>query len=500
MTLYRTLSLTSAIALVSAGPAFADLTAEQALADQLSQMEFYGFDVETTGQSRSGDTLIVDGLIASAAFPEGTMQMTIGGASFTERGDGSVVVTYPDTIPINFKMDIEGESEDAEFAMTMTQIGMEVVISGIPEDIRYDYSADEFTIQDLKFLSPEEAAELDMTTAITVNGVSGMMELTGTTVRDYVTNFRFDTVSALIEGEVPEEDGSFNFAFNAADLTAAYEGKIAPQDLMDSFAKTIQNGNETEGSFTHGALRYGIKGDGPDGAFEADFNVGSGEMDFALGKSGLSYGGTNKDLTVTFGGSMIPFPPMTLTMAESGGSFAMPIVPSDEDVQDFAMSFSMVDLVLDPFLWSMFDPGGALPRDPATIVVDLEGQGLLTQDIFDPAIAEQMNGAPGQLNAMTLNELRVTLAGAELTGDGGFTFNNEGPIPMPAGVVNMMLTGGNGLLDTLVGMGLVPEEQAMGARMMMGLFARPGDGEDTLVSTIEMQEDGSILANGQRIR
>ena len=49
-------------------------------------------------------------------------------------------------------------------------------------------------------------------------------------------------------------------------------------------------------------------------------------------------------------------------------------------------------------------------------------------------------------------------------------------------------------------MGLVPEEQAMGARMMMGLFARPGDGEDTLVSTIEVQEDGSVLANGQRIR
>ena len=89
---------------------------------------------------------------------------------------------------------------------------------------------------------------------------------------------------------------------------------------------------------------------------------------------------------------------------------------------------------------------------------------------------------------------------SELTGDGDFTFNNEMGIPVPAGVMNMMLTGGNGLLDTLVAMGLVPEEQAMGARMMMGLFARPGDGEDTLVSTIEVNEDGSVLANGQRIK
>ena len=49
-------------------------------------------------------------------------------------------------------------------------------------------------------------------------------------------------------------------------------------------------------------------------------------------------------------------------------------------------------------------------------------------------------------------------------------------------------------------MGLIPEDQAVGARLMLGLFARPGDGPDTLVSTIEMKEDGSILANGQRIR
>ena len=45
---------------------------------------------------------------------------------------------------------------------------------------------------------------------------------------------------------------------------------------------------------------------------------------------------------------------------------------------------SMVDLVLDPFLWSMIDPGEALPRDPATLVIDLNGDVILTEDIFDP--------------------------------------------------------------------------------------------------------------------
>ena len=108
--------------------------------------------------------------------------------------------------------------------------------------------------------------------------------------------------------------------------------------------------------------------------------------------------------------------------------------------------------------------------------------------------------APGTLEEVKVNALQLTLAGAELTGDGEFVFDNSIGIPMPSGIANFMLVGGNGLLDKLVGMGFVPDEQAMGARMMMGLFARPGDGPDTLVSTIEVNEDGSVLANGQRIK
>jgi len=49
-------------------------------------------------------------------------------------------------------------------------------------------------------------------------------------------------------------------------------------------------------------------------------------------------------------------------------------------------------------------------------------------------------------------------------------------------------------------MGLVAEEQAMGARMMMGLFAVAGADEDTLNSKIEVNEQGQVFANGQRLR
>ena len=55
-------------------------------------------------------------------------------------------------------------------------------------------------------------------------------------------------------------------------------------------------------------------------------------------------------------------------------------------------------------------------------------------------------------------------------------------------------------MENLVKLGFVPQEQVLGARMMLGLFARPGDEPDELVSEIAITEDGQVLANGQRLR
>jgi len=115
-----------------------------------------------------------------------------------------------------------------------------------------------------------------------------------------------------------------------------------------------------------------------------------------------------------------------------------------------------------------------------------------------------MGGVPGELHALTLNDLQLKIAGAMLTGTGGFTFDNNAPsmipgMPQPLGEVTLNLTGANKLIDSLVAMGLLPEDQAMMGRMMMGMFARTV-GDDELTSTLEVNEQGHILANGQRIQ
>ena len=159
-------------------------------------------------------------------------------------------------------------------------------------------------------------------------------------------------------------------------------------------------------------------------------------------------------------------------------------------------------------LWNMVDPGAALPRDPATIALNLTGLVTPFVNFYDPeAVAELESSGlmPGELNALTLNNLTIEAAGAKLAGAGSFTFDNSdlqtfGGVPRPNGQVELSLDGANALIDKLIAMGLMTSEDAMGARMMISMFAVPGDGPDNLKSTIQINEEGHVLANGMRIQ
>ena len=198
--------------------------------------------------------------------------------------------------------------------------------------------------------------------------------------------------------------------------------------------------------------------------------------------------------------------PIDLEMETYGYRFAMPMTKSEEP-QDFRLGLTFAGFTMNDFLWNLFDPGTVLPRDPATVSFDITGKGNWLFDLMDPDEAQAMAMAdtPGELHEMNLSNLVVDAAGARLTGDGALTFDNTDTetfngLPRPEGEVNLTLLGGNGLIDKLVTMGLLPEDQALGARMMMGLFAVPGEGEDVLNSKIEINDQGHVLANGQRIQ
>ncbi len=173
-----------------------------------------------------------------------------------------------------------------------------------------------------------------------------------------------------------------------------------------------------------------------------------------------------------------------------------------ETPQAWSAVARLVDLTAADSLWSMFDPGGQLVRDPVTLIVNVRGTGRWTGDIMDPTVQAQA-AARRELLSMDVPKVFSALGG-EVDATGAFTFDNSDlatfdGLPAPTGKLTTKLTGINALIDTAVSMGFIPEEEVIAVRMGLALLAKPGAGPDQLVSEIEFKDKG-LFVNGQRMR
>jgi hypothetical protein len=497
MTAPLRLAALSAAASLVAGAASADLTAAQVWADWQESAASFGQTLSVGSEEASGNAITLRDVSITMDGPDGGVNGTIAEVVMTEQGDGSVTIEMSPEFPLDLTAISDGETSN--FTVLIDQSGLDLTASGAPGAISYAYTAPTLTVTLAEATTNGEPVDIDMVLAI--SGLEGAYTVTDGATRTIDSALRANSLTLTAEGTDPEGSGdAFDIVMTMAELDSQSSGTMSPLMGMANLTEMIGAGLATSGTTTHGPATFAVSGTSEGSAFSLDGTYQSGAYDVAIGEAGLDYGYTGRGFTLAASGDQIPFPDLSLAAEEVGSRFAMPVGVSDEP-QDMGLVLRLVGLTLSDQIWMMFDPAGVLPRDPAALVVDLSGKANWLVDIFDPAVAEvPMDSPPGEIHALTVNEILLRLAGAELTGSGDFTMNNDAPMPMPSGTLNLQLTGGNALIDRLVQMGLLPEDQAMGARMMLGLFARPGGGEDTLVSEITVREDGSVLANGQRIR
>ena len=495
----------AAVLVISAQGAFADVSAQDVWSDWKAYMTGTGYTIDGT-EAMSGNTLTVSDITMTMPIPEqdGTGSFSMPEIQFTENGDGTVNVLLPKEFP----MTISGVDGDDRFSVEILYAhdGAPMVVSGDTSAMTYDYASSMATMSLGKIEAtgediPEDAVKL----VIEMKDMASKTVMNIADQRSYDQSFSLGQLNYDLSFNDPDSDdgGSFKGALNQLNFTGT---SIIPDGVEQPFLPDlVKAGMEGDFSATFGSGNSEIKITGSD-SFDMQSSSTGGAFSAAIRKAGLAYDVQQQGLSVNVAGSEIPFP-LALTMAEIGFKLAMPITPSDEQ-RDFGLGITLRDFAVPEMLWGMVDPAGALPHDPATIVLDLAGKGTLLLDIFDPKVMESVergNEAPGELNALSVKELLVSAAGAKLTGTGDFTFNNEDlatfdGMPAPDGVANIQLEGANGLIDSLISMGLLSDSDAMGARMMMGMFGVPGEGEDTLTSEIKVSEDGQIHANGQRIK
>lgn len=522
---FRTTS--SAIALVAlASPVFADVTPTQVWDAWVDYYEASGYKVTEGSREEAGETLSLKGVVLSLAAPEGESLVSINvpDMELTSTGDGKVRTTMAESSDITFEFKDE-DDKNVKIAATYSMKDAEIITSGDLGNMTHDSTVGEMIVE-LKSATTEE----------------GEMPLP--------VKFRAEdlkTVQTIVDGDIINVDmtasaGKMDATGDLQGLGENKEGKFAFNMVFDNY--------DTAGKFS---MPKGVNWEDPEAslaaiakvAFDGKATVGAGSFDFSIydkddtdgtvtdlkgkvefggfdiaalfTKAGLSYQGSSDKIAVEFASSDLPFP-VNYGMDQASFDVQMPLAKSEE-AQPFKLAYSIGGLTIGDQIWDLFDAGKKLPRDPASLDVDVTGLVKIAVDIFDPKAMEiDTTGdvdADGDMAALddldveepfvpvelTINKFAIDAAGAKVDASGALTFPEDGLVEEPIGKVTTKIEGANGLIDKLVEMGLIPQDQSAGIRMMLAMFAKPtSEGADSLISEMEFKEGGQVFANGQQVK
>ncbi|HBV55314.1 MAG TPA: hypothetical protein DEF12_09815 [Rhodobacteraceae bacterium] len=488
-------------ACLTASQSAADVTAQEVWSDWKDYLASFGYKVEAT-ESPSGATLSISNLTMSMALPdgEGDFRIAMDRLDFTEKGDGTVAIEMPASMPFSLMMK-GANGNDLAVDMTYSHTGLVMLVSGTPGEMAYTYSADSLAVALASLQSngvpvPVRAAQLTLT------DIAGQAQLRDASDKRHSAQ-TFDAANASWLVAFDELEKGQPVKMEGALTGLSFMGTAAlPQGLdLANMTAAMGAGFAVDSTIAYATGKQTISMSDDSGPLTVSSSSQGGDLRVAVNETMLAYSGSGRQAKVEAAGGMLPIP-VSLAMENAGFNLRFPLAKSDEP-GDFAFGFDLTNFTMSDMIWAMIDPTGQLPRDPATLAVDLTGKAKITADMSNPN-SMSSSESPGELHALSLNTLSLRLAGADLSGKGAFTFDNSDlttfdGMPRPTGALDLRLIGGNALLDKLVAMGLLPEDQAMGARMMMGLFGRM-EGEDTLTSKIEVTPEGAVLANGQRLR
>jgi len=499
----RTGSAVLIASLLGSTAVYADVTAQQVWDAWKANMSIYGAEGVTFGtEEMSGDTLTVSGSSLNIQDGETTVTADLGDLTFTELGDGTVSVGVPETTPMTIQVD-PTFGTPFDINMTLLQEGVEIIVGGSPEEMTYDLTAARYGIS---VDSVEgEGADADVNAAeLTISDVAGSYVMRVDTLRHIDYSLSAGVINMVVDMAERDGPGMLQFLGNIDGLETQASVSVPAEMDMEAPESAFVDGLSVDAGYAFGASNYSFAFNDAGDMMQGTASAEGGRMAIQMDETAFSYSGGATAPQVAFEGGDVPFP-VEVSMAEYGYGLSLPLSATDEPVP-FGLNLLISELSVSDMLWSMVDPGGMLDHGPATVDIAVTGEAELAYDVLDPAQMQQMMMAdmPGELHSLDIERLTVRAAGAEVMGNGAFTFDNTdldtfGGVPRPEGSGVLEVNGLNGLIDTLVQMGLIPEDQVMAPRMMIGMFAQVV-GDDMLRSELEVNAEGHVIVNGQRIQ
>jgi hypothetical protein len=230
--------------------------------------------------------------------------------------------------------------------------------------------------------------------------------------------------------------------------------------------------------------------------------VESANIALVANRKELRLKGQSQGAKATVETDVMPIGPVGYSFGKTAIDLWFPMGVSAKP-EPFNLDLILSNVSISENLWALFDKQSLLPHDAASLKLELSGLGNWLVDIMDPEIKDTVR--KGELHSLNLKTLAIMAAGAKLTGNADFSFDNNDletfdGIPAPSGNAHVDLSGVNALIDSLIKLGIMSSDDAMGARMGLSLMTIAGDQEDTFVSDITITTDGGITANGKRLK
>lgn len=497
--------------------AWAELTADSVWQQMTEISKTQNMELSAESSTRDGNTLVLRGItgtgttvqsfeVADEKFTiESTTTISFDELSLTEERDGTVTLDMSDKVALTSTT--TGDDEPVSFGGTMEMADYTTTFREDGDALVVDQTAGTLAFV-MDSLPDEEDVVFNAPLRLEAQG------LTGTTSYvigdDILTKQDYDINAVRITADVTatdDEDETANIVFDGTMETLKLTGdSTIPADLDMSDPMAVYSADmSATGSLTMAGQSHRLVVEGGDADMDLSFKSGPYTMSGGLENGTVRYEDSAQDVAIDVTTQQMPFP-VNVTLSELGSALTLPMTKSDAP-SDARLGLKLKELQVNDMIWAMLDPQGALPHDPATLEVDLSGQVMMLANLTDPQDMEALmetGSTPFLPINLRLDTLLLDVVGARLTGDGAVDFDQTDltsydGLPAPIGDVTLNATGVNGLIDRLIQMGLLPEDQAMMSRMMIGMFTN-ATGDDALTSHIEFQKGGRILANGQQIR
>lgn len=532
MSKMKSLSLSlSTAALLAATPAMADINADQLWAIWQEQAAEFGYTL-TAQAAPNGSGLTLTNVTNTVMIEEVSISGSIPQITLTNQADGSVIISAADTMTYSITGFDDADAPDAVNIQLSLQ-GFGGFASGSPDMLTLNTGFERVSVVNVDFVGgdPSEMPEVIHNISLDGYGASATYDLSNPAMLDFTASGTLAGLTFDVEmfepasGAEPDlaptpqpnlpapgkvvppappqptpmpaptggrGDGHLSLSIALAGMDSTSTGTM-PRGIDWMTIDTFPAGFSVSGDATYSSASAGLMF--VDTYENVDFSASNtgGSIGFGVSQEHIRYALAATGVTLNLATNEMPFP-VAASADSTALSIDMPLAQSATP-SPFSASIAYQGVAVEESLWAMVDPGQAIPRTPATVIVDLSGTVQLFVDLMmiDP---ESLMAPPGELRDLTLNNLQVSFGGAELTGSGDVDFAPGQMVPMPVGSVDLSLTGANSLIQSLSQGGLLPAPQAGMAQGMLGMFAIPGAGPDSYTSTIEFLPGGGITANG----